>query len=170
MDPRDVNGLSDADYANIGRVVVEATAIEDLVHIAMRVLMKDQWLADLIGADVQWSWRHDRTCLLIDAFITDPDERERARSWMNRANDLLGRRNRIVHTHWMAGSVDGEPVVAGSKRTARGRKSNMPGRPLRDAAARIDDVERLVQELSGLRESWFRDLYGPSMVARGNSD
>lgn len=77
-DMDDPNGLSNDDYALMGRVVVESVVLEQIVDILMRTCVRDTWISDLSTAGASWSWRYDRARMLINGGVPDEHIRDLA--------------------------------------------------------------------------------------------
>ena len=118
-DMDDANGLSDDDYALIGRVVVESVVLEQMVDILMRTCVRDTWILAWFAAGANWSWRYDRARMLINGVVPDEHIRDLALDWLNRVYVAHARRGQNVHAHWIPGShtksVTGTKDFAGQR-------------------------------------------------------
>lgn len=142
----DPNGLSDEDYALIGRVVVESVVLEQLVDILMRTCVRDTWISDLFTAGANWSWRYDHARMLINGVVPDEHIRDLAIDWLNRVNVAHARRGQIVHAHWVPGSRS--ESVTGTKALRGNANEHVP---LKLGELTLDEVPDLLAEMHQLR-------------------
>lgn len=100
----DRESLLDNYFKVIGMLVVAHTDLEGAMKAFANIMINQhEKTGEILTADLPFQPLKDKLVSLYCHFESDPEKSSRFRKLIEKASDLTGRRNEIIHSRWLLG-------------------------------------------------------------------
>jgi hypothetical protein len=136
------DGWGNAQLAALGTIVVN---FADLDWYAGRLLggfIRPGGIAAILTAGEELRWKLEKLSVIADQTLGDQEAGSDLRTWIKAAGDLAGRRNKLMHSFYLA--PDGGQPLTRMKASTRGSRWRGESEPV--ALADLNEVAAMIAE------------------------